>query len=837
MSKAPNRETRCPAWLSKWIDISIRRSGLIIVISLAVLAASVFFTTQLELKTDLVELLPTDAPSVVNLETMRTRVAVYSNLAIAIESPDLASSQKFADDIAARVRLFPAEEVRAVDHNISEVKAFFTRYKYLFADVGDLKDVRDRIERRIQEETERSFMENLSDDPAPVTELNFDKLKAKYESKVKSQDRYPTGYYTNPDKSLVVVFVYPPSANNDYHHNVKLVKDVQAEIRDLDPSKYHPEMKVGLTGDIKTGLEERDALKADVQFISLLCLGLIWLLLLLYYRSFRMTIVLAAPMVLGLIVALAVTRFTIGYLNTATAFLASIIAGNGINFMIMFSARFFEEARRPGHAGLNSTLETAAWGTLKGTLVAGIGASIAYGSLIFAGFRGFRQFGIIGGIGMVLCWLATFLVGPAIIAAMHTKKPLAAGEHRHSRLSPGHLIAKVVGRAPRVILVIALLAVSGSIIAIIPWSFDPFEYDFHKLRNVAGYKGGSAELSNKVDKVFDLPQSPTPVVTERAVDVPAMKAAILASPSARAIIGDVRTLQDFVPADQEAKLEILAEIRRMIDRKLDFLSPKDREKVTEYRPACLCGTGCDETDCLKPVTIDDVPDTLARPFQEADGSRGKILYVYARKGDSLLDGKYLLKFARFIRGVKYEPGVTAVPVGQPMVFADMIDAILRDGVKVTVAAFAGVLMLTIVAFRSRRGVASVVLSVVVGTLWMLGFAAVTGSKLNFLNFVVIPITLGISLDYGANIYSRYRQEGPGSMLDVISNAGGAVMLCALTTIIGYATLLTSNNLALRSFGLLADVGEIACILSAEVVMTAFIVWRERSIKPDRSLKS
>jgi len=63
---------------------------------------------------------------------------------------------------------------------------------------------------------------------------------------------------------------------------------------------------------------------------------------------------------------------------------------------------------------------------------------------------------------------------------------------------------------------------------------------------------------------------------------------------------------------------------------------------------------------------------------------------------------------------------------------------------------------------------------------------------------------------------------------VVSSAGGAVMLCALTTIIGYATLLTSTNLALRSFGLLADVGEVACILAAEVVMTAFIVWHERS---------
>jgi len=819
-------ERECPGWLSGWIDVSVKRSGTIIIVSLALLLLGGFFASQIGLRTDLVELLPTDAPSVVNLETMKKRVATYSNLAIAIESPDLAASQKFADDIAAEVARFPKEEVLAVDHNISDVKDFFTRYKYLFADLADLRDVHDKIALRIREETESAVFESL-DEPAPRTELDFDALREKYEKKIRQQDKYPGGYYTTPDKGLIAVFVYPPSSAGSYEDNVKLVDDVQDVIARLDPSKYHPAMTVGLTGDIKTGLEEREALKADVQFISLLCFGLIFVLLLLYYRSLRMTVVLAAPMVLGLVVTLAVTRFTIGYLNTATAFLASIIAGNGINFMIMLSARFFEEKDNPNLTTLNDKLRVSAWGTLQGTLVAGLGASIAYGSLVFAGFRGFRQFGIIGGIGMVLCWIATFAIGPAIIAAMHKRRPLGRRVSKHSRFAPGALISSLVTRWPRVILVVALVAVAGSIVAIIPWSRDPFEYDFRKMRNVAGYAGGSAALSNKVDTIFDLPQSPTPVVADRAEDVPGMKRAIMGAEGSDKIVGDVKTLQDVLPSDQEEKLKVLADIRTMIDQKLDFLSESDREKVLEYRPACVCGDGCDEPACLKVLGLNDIPDTLARPFQEADGNRGRLLYVYAKKGESLLDGKYLLKFAGFIRGVDYGQGVSAIPVGQPMVFADMIASILKDGFKVTVAALIGVLILMIVAFRSARGVFTVLLSVVVGTIWMLGFAAVTGSKLNFLNFVVIPITLGISLDYGANIFSRYRLEGPGSIGHVISNVGGAVMLCALTTIIGYATLLTSNNLALRSFGLLADAGEVACIIAAEIVMTAAIILLER----------
>jgi len=111
-----------------------------------------------------------------------------------------------------------------------------------------------------------------------------------------------------------------------------------------------------------------------------------------------------------------------------------------------------------------------------------------------------------------------------------------------------------------------------------------------------------------------------------------------------------------------------------------------------------------------------------------------------------------------------------------------------------------------------------------------GLAALLGQKLNFLNFVVFPITLGIGVDYGVNIFSRYRQEGPGRMKEVIQSTGGAIVLTSSTTILGYATLITSTNMALQSFGIIADLGEFACLAASELVMTALLVWRHQARK-------
>ena len=140
-------------------------------------------------------------------------------------------------------------------------------------------------------------------------------------------------------------------------------------------------------------------------------------------------------------------------------------------------------------------------------------------------------------------------------------------------------------------------------------------------------------------------------------------------------------------------------------------------------------------------------------------------------------------------------------------------------------------LLVIALARSRAGAALVLGTLVAGVLWMLGTAAWIGVRTNFLNFIALPITFGIGVDYGINIYLRYRLEGRGRVGRAVRATGGAVALCSLTTIIGYAALLVADNQALRSFGEMAILGEVACLSAAVVGMPAFLVWRERRARP------
>jgi predicted RND superfamily exporter protein len=74
---------------------------------------------------------------------------------------------------------------------------------------------------------------------------------------------------------------------------------------------------------------------------------------------------------------------------------------------------------------------------------------------------------------------------------------------------------------------------------------------------------------------------------------------------------------------------------------------------------------------------------------------------------------------------------------------------------------------------------------------------------------------------------RYAEEGWAATPRVLLETGGAVILCSLTTIWGYLSLLSSDNQALRSFGKLAALGELTCLTAAVLVLPGLATLSSR----------
>jgi predicted exporter len=169
----------------------------------------------------------------------------------------------------------------------------------------------------------------------------------------------------------------------------------------------------------------------------------------------------------------------------------------------------------------------------------------------------------------------------------------------------------------------------------------------------------------------------------------------------------------------------------------------------------------------------------------------------------------------------------------------MILAVGEDAPKALLLSLLATLLILVVAFRARPTGLWVMGSVLVGLGWTVAVLSLwksewpwgeqgtfvpEGMKLNFLNFVALPITIGLGADYAVNVMQRYRIAGSHAVRKVVVETGGAVILCALTTILGYLALTLSVNRAIRSFGIAAATGEICCVLLGVLVLPACLVW-------------
>jgi predicted RND superfamily exporter protein len=141
----------------------------------------------------------------------------------------------------------------------------------------------------------------------------------------------------------------------------------------------------------------------------------------------------------------------------------------------------------------------------------------------------------------------------------------------------------------------------------------------------------------------------------------------------------------------------------------------------------------------------------------------------------------------------------------------------------------GLTLLTVLITFRKGGwhALAVIFTLLVGVAGEVVFLDFANVKINFLNFAALPITFGIGVDYAVNVAQRYRADGAQDILAALRTTGGAVVLCSLTTMLGYLALLGSHNRAIRSLGTIAVVGEVSCLLAAVIVLPALWLLVER----------
>jgi predicted RND superfamily exporter protein len=801
-----------------------------------------YCASRLELRTQFEALLPESQASVQELRRVQARTASAQSVLILLQGPDHVALRAMGDAIVPKLLALGPDVISSAEDGIQQARAFLAPRAGLFLEQKELLQLRDDVNARWDYEVAKEQDILLDDTGPPVTvddiEKRFRKKSGGDESGDSGKDdksdqpdeKYPDGYYEKKDGSALVVQAHSPIPGGDLVKTGPALQAVRDAVASVQASR--PEfaaIRVGYAGDMPTGFIEYDRVQKDLLSVGGMGIGLILSAVLIYFMRLRALFVMGVSIAVGLIWTFGVTQLVIGYLNVATGFLVSIVAGNGINVGILYQSRYFEERRRG--VDMVQALRTSVFATWQPTVIAALASAASYVSLLVTDFSAFRQFGFIAASGMLFCWIVKTLMVPPMLLLLERRRPIDDSKEtgfvarfRRFGMGYGRIFAWIVPKAPGLLLAAGVLLVAaGSVAAVAYVKRDPMEYDMGKLDSDPNKNQELHRVWDGVIEILGSGHGGMVVLADAPEDARdlenKLKADWDAAPKDDKPFAGVHSLWDMVADDQDAKIPVLRQIGERLERARDkhYIDDKDWKKIKDGIPP----------HDLKPYGIADLPESLARPFSEKDGTRGRLVVVESEpsKAGNL---RYLLRYSDSFRETHLPNGKVVRGSGRDVIFADILQQVVRD-VPRAVALSLGLTILAVVVTFRRGGwhALSVLFALLVGVAGEVLFLYFAEVKINFLNFAALPITFGIGVDYAVNVAQRYRADGSRDILAALRTTGGAVVLCSLTTMLGYLALVGSLNRAIRSLGTIAVVGEVSCLLAAVLVLPALWLVVER----------
>src|SRR5262249_23760906 len=154
----------------------------------------------------------------------------------------------------------------------------------------------DEIVERYDFEAHRQAGTLIDDSVAPPP-MTAEAVKQRIEAeRVKASaepDRFPDGYYTEPDGRMIAMLVRTPVSFGDEKQHKELLDRVQAAVDRVGPTRLDPTMTVHYTGDLITGAEEYAAVKNDLSHVGIFGVLMILGVVFLYYLRVRTLIAMA----------------------------------------------------------------------------------------------------------------------------------------------------------------------------------------------------------------------------------------------------------------------------------------------------------------------------------------------------------------------------------------------------------------------------------------------------------------------------------------------------------------------------------------------------------------
>jgi hypothetical protein len=549
--------------------------------------------------------------------------------------------------------------------------------------------------------------------------------------------------------------------------------------------------------------------------------------------------------------------------------------GLTIDYGIHWFCRLEEEQGPSRHCGpevLTRTLRRSA----PGIVYAGVAAVVSFVPLAFVGFKGLAELGLILAMGILVMLVATLTLLPALVTLTEKCSPSQAPKDSSPQPTPFlHLHWHRPGLLVALGVVITILG--GFSLHYVPFDLNPlhlqnptaesvvWEYKLIENSKYSTSYGALAtasleELATRSEALKRLPtvshvesilsflpqqvEAKRPLLREmlpvlNAIKFPRAPAGKPEPQELTAILSrinfKVAEAAKNLEQDQAATKKQVEETHRLINKIIPLLdagAPNAARGLNEYGRFFFSDLR-DTWDLFRgyvdsgltamPPTLADLPQTVRQRFISPEGDY--LIRVFPSE-DTWNFGPLKL-FVKSLRSV--DPNA----VGDPVLLYNFTLGFRNAILFAAGLALLAITIMLILLFRSLKMAMLALIPLVVGTGLTVNLMWLLNLPFNQANVLFVPLILGEAVEFGIIILARWRLEESARAITLPASTAKGVALAALTTTLGFGSLMVSGHQGTFSLGLLATVGSLSVLLASLSILPAFLrlVGRTYHLQP------
>ena len=217
-------------------------------------------------------------------------------------------------------------------------------------------------------------------------------------------------------------------------------------------------------------------------------------------------------------------------------------------------------------------------------------------------------------------------------------------------------------------------------------------------------------------------------------------------------------------------------------------------------------------------------------------AKGRIYLVTAQAPTDELNTAAVVRLRQLVAETKTEvPGLNVGLTGEPVLELDEMAQSQKDTTVAIVVALVLSALIFIYGYQETGRPVKATLCLIVGLGYTLAFATLVIGHLNILTITFMPILIGLAIDYGVHLISRYEEElrhgssEEAALTKAMVYTGQGILTGGLTTAGGFLAMGLTDFKGIQEMGIICGGGLIVCLVPMMTMLPVLLLRGRQNV--------